>query len=420
MGLDAFEEFDEIEISGAQTRPQPAEGQPAEGQAAGPPAVDALDEDLFDFPLPDMPHSEPAIPAVSTVPVVPDPVPAPVAGAAPTPAPDPAPALPTAGPSAGPSAAVTVAVAVAVAADALAGERGLDDDLFQFPAVFSGALLATPLEDGAHVSVQSDIFVVEEQELEAPTMPVVQAAPQPHAPAQAPAQAAPVPSPVPNPHFTPEPQTPPPPPSTPVPAAAAPRPEPDAVEPQVTPSGARASEPPDFDPAAHYQGYPRYLPPSDEELARSVLPAGGRSHLTEILAVGFLVLNVALVLFAYQANASFHDTLTEVTRNIANTLTDNRASAQELPPTITFPLPPSIQVLGDPLPGETVALTLQSLTLARRMVEEERYLDARRVLYRLLANRDLALLETSFVAEAEYLIAESYELQGKALAEAQR
>jgi len=420
MGLDAFDEFDEIEISESESQPQAAEAQ-AESVAA----VDELDEDLFAFPAPDLSHVEPVspeVPAVTAESVAvttaraqatdqtsvtgAEEAPATARATAPAtvPAPAPAPALPS------------VTASASGASSAPMAEADLDDDLFQFPDVFSGALLATPLEDTAHVSVQSDNFVVDDPSSE----PAAETLQDPAAPAPSPIP-APAPAPAPAQQTSPEPQTLQPQ-SPPVPAAAAPAPAPapTTVGAQRTPSGGHAPAQPGFDPTPKYQGYQPYLPPSDEELTANAAPAAGRSHLTEILAVGFLVLNVALVLFAYQANTSFHETLAEVTRSVAETLTNNQAQAQERPPTIAFPLPPLTQDPGNQLPDQSADLRLQSMALARRMVEEERYFDARRVLYRLLANRDLAALDEAFVAQAEYLIAESYELQGKALAELQR
>ena len=71
-------------------------------------------------------------------------------------------------------------------------------------------------------------------------------------------------------------------------------------------------------------------------------------------------------------------------------------------------------------PSAVHSLELQSIELARAMLAERRYMDARRTLYRLLAHADAAGLDERLVTEAEFLVAESYELQGRALAEAAR
>lgn len=160
---------------------------------------------------------------------------------------------------------------------------------------------------------------------------------------------------------------------------------------------------------------PRALPPPPPV---QLEPPPAKGRLIELLAVGFLLVNTALIVFAWRASESFHDTLTQVTQTVADTLTTQQASAQtsKAPVYLTYPSDGN----PDQAPSSLEDLQIQSLRVARDLVEAEQYLDARQRLYLLLANRDLAPLDPAVAAGADFLIAESYERQGTALAENER
>lgn len=149
-------------------------------------------------------------------------------------------------------------------------------------------------------------------------------------------------------------------------------------------------------------------------LYTAALPSTARGRLLEVLALAFLVLNTGLVLFAWQANSSFHDTLESVTRTVSEALAAGQGTREVtvVRPPVAGPAPTL-----DEAPSALTDYSLESLEAARELLAAGRYMDARKRLYRLLASADAAGLEPRVATEAEFLIAESYELQGRALAE---
>lgn len=155
-------------------------------------------------------------------------------------------------------------------------------------------------------------------------------------------------------------------------------------------------------------------------IAIPVVSEGPKDKLVMMLAAGFLVVNTALILLAWQANSSFHDTLRDVTRGITDGLSEvaNRpAQAAQAGPVQFVPVPTTGHQprSADQRSTELHSMPQKAILDARRWMGEGHYIDARRNLYHLLANRDLIALPTELVAEAEFLIAETYELQGSAL-----
>lgn len=144
-----------------------------------------------------------------------------------------------------------------------------------------------------------------------------------------------------------------------------------------------------------------------------------RDRLVLALAGGFLLANTALILFAWQANRSFQANIVEASRTIA----DGLARSSTLAHAATAPGRAQTQV-ASPAPAASyqapVALgshAEHTITIAQAMLEGGRYIDARRSLSNLLANSDRLRLDRELIAEAEFLIAESYELQGYSLLE---
>ncbi len=148
--------------------------------------------------------------------------------------------------------------------------------------------------------------------------------------------------------------------------------------------------------------------------------SSGRDKLVLVLSICFLVVNTALILLAWQANSSFHATVKGVAEGIADGL--SRQTQAAAPDVRLIPVPstsgPPQEI--DLRPSLLDVRPVRSIERARGMMAEGYYLDARRVLYHLLANRDMVPLTEELAIEAEYLVAQTYELQGKALAEAQR
>lgn len=179
-----------------------------------------------------------------------------------------------------------------------------------------------------------------------------------------------------------------------------------------TPGAPAAAATPGAEPTFTAAGPLTVAPPTTFPTS---IPTTARGRLLEVLAVAFLVLNTGLVLFAWQANSSFHDTLEAVTRNVSETLAAGRSA--QAPVVVPMPVPDAGAATPNEAPSPLTDYSIESLEAARELLAAGRYMDARRRLYRLLANADAAGIEPRVTTEAEFLIAESYELQGRALAE---
>ena len=236
----------------------------------------------------------------------------------------------------------------------------LDEDLFDFGAIFAGGDIV--LDAGTEVVVAPDtISVVTEASLDT--------TPQPEDEAQA-AVPAPIPAPVPPP-----------------------------AENDRTPALETVA-------AAVTSPVPIH-----------VTAGSGRDRPVMVLAAVVLLVNTALILFAWQANNSFRGTIGDVTRSLAEGLANANAPAQAAPRVEYVPVPSSEDTVHarDSRPSGIESHSEQAIVIARRLMSEGRFIDARHTLCDLLSNADLLSLDRELVAEAEFLIAETYELQGNAL-----
>lgn len=280
-----------------------------------------------------------------------------------------------------PSTPATVAREDAPSDAGTAGSKGhapdLDEDIFDFASIFAGGdVVAGAIEDSTapEDAVPEPVTEREPAAAAAPERPD----PEPVTVQKEPARRAP---------------------------AARPTPPPIAPKPRAEKVGGEES--PRVDPGAP--------PPSVP------VPTGGvRDKLVMLLAIGFLVVNTALILLAWQANSSFHGTLESVSRGLAEGLSRSGGQEAQAAPKVEYvPVPTTGHPPRTPdeppsVLGSRAGTTLES---ARRMIGEGAFLDARKNLYHLLANADLLTLDREVVAEAEFLIAQTYELQGAALLE---
>lgn len=154
-----------------------------------------------------------------------------------------------------------------------------------------------------------------------------------------------------------------------------------------------------------------------DQVQTKQLPLLARGRLLEILAIAFLLLNTGIVLIAWQANSSFHETLEDVVRTVNESAAAGQASAEPIVVQIPAPVQePATEVVSSTLPPASDGnYSIESLRTARTLLTKGQFMEARRRLYRLLASADASGLDAKVAMEAEYLIAESYELQGRAL-----
>ncbi|TDJ65888.1 MAG: hypothetical protein E2O39_17365 [Planctomycetota bacterium] len=155
----------------------------------------------------------------------------------------------------------------------------------------------------------------------------------------------------------------------------------------------------------------------------AALETGGSSGALEhrlvlALALGFILVNAALILTAWQASESFQSTLDYVRTDLSSTLTDLRVQNElhAAAPAIT-PAPAPAPDPGPQAPTPLGSFSTLELALAQREIEAGAHGAARTRLYRMLANADRLVLEAAELADAEYLIAETYFAQGESLAE---
>ncbi len=325
-------------------------------------------EDLFDFPLvgayadQDLDQAAEGAPAAEPEAA---PVEAPVAEPTPAPAPAPAPA------------------------PVVQEASELDEDLFNFETLFQASQPLTSGEEdldlGAMLEQQEDMLV-----------------PDSDAPAPAPAPA-----------HSPAPEA-----ATAAPAAAA------QPAPAPAPAPAAAAAP-------QAASAPRMTVPSDipETMWAPPMAAPGpdpkRSRLIEVLALCFLVLNTALVLFAWRASDDFRDTLTVVTATVSDAVAEGHNRGQENNAQGTqgsMGVTPDVQKTHvetqDPSnddPSQIVMLPRATLDLAINRIAEGKFQMARQGLNHLLSNQDRTALTVEMVIEAEALIAESFAAEAKEL-----
>ena len=287
----------------------------------------------------------------------------------------------------------------------------LDEDLFNFGPLFDATQpLSTPADAAA-------IAALDAQPEPAPaTASAPAASPQATGAATTPRAAEPAPAP------------------SPAPSAAAAAPVPSAQEPAKAPAMASLA--------------------TDELLAAGMAPPAGvdwspepkRGKLIEILAVSFLVLNTAMIVLAWRAGSDFRETLAAVTRTVTDSVAEGHAQGQlrtasPMPQGTQASIPVNPDVIEtdvnveaphntgsnasrattsqaqtqqpEQAPSDLLDMPQASLELAMERIEAGRYSEARRGLFRLLANRDRTALSDAMVAQAEMLIARAFAAQAE-------
>ncbi|HPF12704.1 MAG: hypothetical protein H6830_09555 [Planctomycetes bacterium] len=227
----------------------------------------------------------------------------------------------------------------------------------------------------------------------------------------------------------------------PQPVAASANPLPTAQAPK---SASKAQETPQLAPQSAPQSAPQAAPRARQRTttSESTIPAAmwvppqidlgpepKRGRLIELLALSFLVINSALVLLAWRAGDHFRETLAAVTRTVSDAVADGHAQGQASQPLVfgsgsqmgSAPVQPDVTTTEvikqesprEQAPSDLLDLPQASLDLARERIRKGRYAEARRDLFRLLANRDRTALSDAMVVEAETLVAEAFAAQAQ-------
>lgn len=126
-----------------------------------------------------------------------------------------------------------------------------------------------------------------------------------------------------------------------------------------------------------------------------------RNRMVLFFLVGFLVVNGAVMLFAWKASRSFETAMSAMRDQI-----DREPRVVTVPQPVAAPVQPSEEA-PQPAPGAR-SYEDAELMLAREELAEGMHAAARRRLFRLLANRDRIALGSEEVATAEYLIARTF------------
>ena len=170
---------------------------------------------------------------------------------------------------------------------------------------------------------------------------------------------------------------------------------------------------------------PRFLLPEDVPYSL----AGNNSHLIAALIACFLMVNTGIFFLAHQASSNVNESLSQATGLIADAISmrgQGEAPLQAAQPSQFGPgmtheveLPPQRFAVADEKetwidPRDYKNPHEFAVGNAKKMMEEGRFEEARRLLYWVLANQQRAPLTPSMRAEVDYLIPLTYYQQGRA------
>jgi hypothetical protein len=222
--------------------------------------------------------------------------------------------------------------------------------------------------------------------------------------------------------------------TNPAPVAPAPSSAPNVAAP--APAAAPTAQTAPQDSAPQAASASRMSVPSDIPASMWAAPMAApalepkRGRLVEVLALCFLVLNTALVLFAWRASDDFRDTLTVVTATVSDAVADghtrgqvqNASTAQDTQGSVG--VTPDVQAaqvktadrISDD-PSNLVLLPRATLDLAIDRIAQGKFQIARQGLFHLLANQDRTALTEAMVVEAEALIADAFSSEAQEIQE---
>ena len=153
-------------------------------------------------------------------------------------------------------------------------------------------------------------------------------------------------------------------------------------------------------------------------LGSDAVPDGWNKRMVIAIAAAFLLVNVSLVVVATQLSSSMHRAIDGVREDLRGSL----PSGGDVPIQVVLPQDTvhaghaghAGRTAEPPVrKTELIDIPARELELAHRELERGDFPDARRRLYRLLANRDRLIISSDVLAEAEFLVAESYLLEAK-------
>jgi len=142
------------------------------------------------------------------------------------------------------------------------------------------------------------------------------------------------------------------------------------------------------------------------------------------VAAAFLLVNASLIFIAGRLSQSLNSALDGVREDLnrSRPVTQGTGApvpitqpADQIPATQTGSTSPDLIPAPESSPTALTGVAARELELAHKEIEESSFPSARRRLYRLLANRDRLIISADVLAEAEFLVAESYFAEAKRL-----
>lgn len=162
---------------------------------------------------------------------------------------------------------------------------------------------------------------------------------------------------------------------------------------------------------------------ADRGIELPVAPSDGRWNTKMVISIAaaFLLVNASLVLVATQLSRSMNQALDDVRTDLSRSV----AARAEVPVQVVLPE----QTIQQATPTNTVQaaetvpnagpqnrlpdVAMRELEIARQELDDRDFPSARKRLYKLLANRDRLLISAELLAEIDFLIPESYQLEAK-------
>jgi len=158
-------------------------------------------------------------------------------------------------------------------------------------------------------------------------------------------------------------------------------------------------------------GVPAHAPATPQRIVAVAAPQSPiRTRVLFGLVGSILLLNAILIMIAWQTSRAFQTTLEGVRADLSSQPAITR------PIVIQAPAPGAVPAGSNAQPAVPLDdYETQELSLARGQLASGQFAEARIRLYQLIANRDRMNLTDNAIADAEYLIAESYFMQAKSL-----
>ncbi|MFT5048643.1 MAG: hypothetical protein ACI8QZ_000030 [Chlamydiales bacterium] len=146
-----------------------------------------------------------------------------------------------------------------------------------------------------------------------------------------------------------------------------------------------------------------------------VADTGWNRRMVISIAAAFLLVNASLIFIAGRLSRSLNSALNGVREDLTRSISVAQQADGNARTFSTGGQAPELVPAGTSGPTVLTDVASRELELAHKEIEEGEFPEARRRLYRLLANRDRLIITADVLAESEFLVAESYFAEAKRL-----